>query len=395
MCDTFVLIDEASVWFGKNSDRPPQEAQRIERVPAGTPTESATWIDPEAPPSSCDIILSRPTWMWGGEMGVNRHGVAIGNEAVFTRFVERRENRLLGMDLLRLALQQAHTASDAVDVIVEYLERFGQGGAADANNPRFRYDNSYLMADASSAWILETAGRWWAAKRVDRFAAISNDLTLTTDFDRGAAGMQDAARKHGYWRRGEFSFKGAFGRRFMPWAARAQQRRHCSLTGLQNLASAGEQKDTDVAASLMAILRSHHRGERPSSNADVCMHAAGLFRPSETTSSLIAQLTPHDLPRVFATASSLPCLSLFKPVLWNGADFCDAHPDFWNAWREVIGDTGRHARLRHLIGEFEPQVRTAFFRGDTAESCDLVDRWWQSVQSGGRAVSEKSVPAAC
>ena len=50
------------------------------------------------------VVLSKPAWMWGAEMGANEHGVVIGNEAVWTRLTgsEGSTERLLGMDLLRL-----------------------------------------------------------------------------------------------------------------------------------------------------------------------------------------------------------------------------------------------------------------------------------------------------
>ena len=49
------------------------------------------------------VILSKPAWMWGAEMGSNEQGVCIGNEAVWTKLNgdDDAVERLLGMDLLR------------------------------------------------------------------------------------------------------------------------------------------------------------------------------------------------------------------------------------------------------------------------------------------------------
>lgn len=47
------------------------------------------------------IVLSKPAWMWGAEMGANDQGVCIGNEAVWTRETVNAEEALLGMDLVR------------------------------------------------------------------------------------------------------------------------------------------------------------------------------------------------------------------------------------------------------------------------------------------------------
>lgn len=47
------------------------------------------------------VILSRPSWLWGAEMGANELGVCIGNEAVWTKEPVGQGEALLGMDLLR------------------------------------------------------------------------------------------------------------------------------------------------------------------------------------------------------------------------------------------------------------------------------------------------------
>ena len=102
MCDTVVVVPEKGpVWFAKNSDREPNEIQFIECDEGdATQTAPAGWpVDP----ASERVLLSRPGWMWGAEIGVNEHGVAIGNEAVFTRLPVPKQGRS-GMEFLRIAL---------------------------------------------------------------------------------------------------------------------------------------------------------------------------------------------------------------------------------------------------------------------------------------------------
>ena len=77
------------------------------------------------------VILSKPAWMWGAEMGANEVGVVIGNEAVWSRLSDDDFDlrpRLLGMDLLRLGLERGNTAEEALETIIKLLEEFGQGG---------------------------------------------------------------------------------------------------------------------------------------------------------------------------------------------------------------------------------------------------------------------------
>jgi hypothetical protein len=113
VCDTVVVVPESGpVWFAKNSDREPSEAQFLEShdgSAAGSPPEGL----PDAP-SNVRVTLSRPAWMWGCEMGVNAHGLAIGNEAVFTR-VPVPKAGYTGMDFQRIALTRCRTADDASD----------------------------------------------------------------------------------------------------------------------------------------------------------------------------------------------------------------------------------------------------------------------------------------
>ncbi|NCB05472.1 MAG: peptidase U34, partial [Clostridia bacterium] len=129
MCDTLGVLHESNALFGKNSDRSPNEAQVTELYPAqiydGGEVACTYRLIPQAK-ETLSVLLSRPVWMWGAEIGVNEAGVAIGNEAVFTKGKYGAPS-LTGMDLLRLGLERAESAERAVNVIIELLETYGQG----------------------------------------------------------------------------------------------------------------------------------------------------------------------------------------------------------------------------------------------------------------------------
>ena len=129
MCDTLgrILRPDLAL-FAKNSDRSPNEPQVIEYRPARDHREKelrATYLTIEQAPHTYATLLSRPAWMWGAEMGVNEHGVCIGNEAVFTKG-RYASTGLTGMDLVRLALERSASAGQAAELIPRLLEQYGQ-----------------------------------------------------------------------------------------------------------------------------------------------------------------------------------------------------------------------------------------------------------------------------
>ena len=160
----------------------PNEAQIPEWHPAmhhpPGATVRCTYLEiPQAEHTNA-VLISRPFWMWGAEIGANEYGVTIGNEAVFTD-QPYAATGLTGMDLLRLALERASTAEEAVGVIVELMERYGQGGGCGHEHRSFTYHNSYIVADRTGAIVLETAGKLWATEQVTAgVRTISNGLTI-------------------------------------------------------------------------------------------------------------------------------------------------------------------------------------------------------------------------
>ncbi len=326
MCDTFVVLPghtiNGNLIFGKNSDREPNEAQAIERVPASTHRDrwlQCTYIRIPQVKETAEMLLSRPFQMWGAEMGVNEYGVVIGNEAVFTRVpMPRRNEGLTGMDLLRLALERCRTAESALQCITELLEEYGQNACGGYHNRRFFYHNSFLIADAADAWLLETAGRHWAARRVGDLAAISNGLTIEEDYDLISAEAVDYAHRNRLLRRREsFGFTRAYSDWFMTRMSRCRHRRRQSTQQLQAADPGFTVEDA------MALLRSHDQSEDSfeparASTASICMHATGLINPGQTTGSLVAEIRSGKPSTVWLTGTSMPCLSVFKPFFLGG-----------------------------------------------------------------------------
>jgi len=291
MCDTFVAMPDAtadgSVLFGKNSDRPSDEGQRMVRFPAaGHPpgaTVRCTYIDIPQVRQTHAVLLSRPVWMWGAEMGANGHGVVIGNEAVWTT-EPLGPPALLGMDLVRLGLERGATARAALDAMTGLLEALGQGGACAEADPGFAYHNSFLIADPTEAWVLETAGRHWAAQRIARGTRnISNALTIREDYELCSAGV--AAR-------GRIDFAATFSA--APADPPAYSRQACGARLLAGHAG----RITPEA--MMAILRDHDGG--------ICMH--GMFA---TTASMVSRLVGPDEHEHWATGRPHPCANPFVP----------------------------------------------------------------------------------
>ncbi|NLC25505.1 MAG: peptidase U34 [Fastidiosipila sp.] len=326
MCDTMIALGDSTldgrVIFAKNSDRAPNERLLTERISrkqhAPGSKVSCTYITIPQVSETYEVLLFRPHWMWGAEMGCNEYGLVIGNEAVFTREKAGRDS-LIGMDLLRLALERNRNADEALNCIIRLLKTHGQGGNC-GYDKNFRYDNSFLIADRCSAWILETAGQYWAAKKVRDVYAISNRLTIGRDYDRAHPDLVHHALDKGWCRsEDDFHFARCYTNQLVTRFSGAAKREHCSQTTLEQC------KDKITVETMMDILRCHTANfeEKPyqvSSVSSVCMHAGGLFG-DQTTGSLIAKLAlpaaeqkaTADRDICWITGGSAPCLGLFKP----------------------------------------------------------------------------------
>ena len=355
MCDVQLQRHAHGFLWAKNSDREASEPQLIRRYAAvrGDTTRllQATYLSLPQVSDRHAVILSQPGWIWGAEMGANDCGVVIGNTAVFSRLATA-EPGLIGMDLLRLALERASTARRALEQIVELLQAYGQGGPCGYRNKGFLYDNAFLIADAAEAWQLETAGRHWVAVRVRDHAAISNCMSIGAEYDLASEGIADFARRRGFLSaHADFDFARAFETVVMPVASGARMRRRLSMQCLSGTAGPVS------LAGMMQHLRTHGRG-RLRHNHDVCMHAAGrLTRPSQATSAMVADCSTQGL-RLLLTGTSATCRSVFRPVAFGTDPWSvltgegqDGPQDLWHRHESV--------QRRMALGLIPPDIFAA------------------------------------
>lgn len=314
MCDTmvaFATMPTERSFFAKNSDREPGELQVVH---FSMNPRDEFYIQPYIELKNKYItssfnklssifkrfdhpypaIISRPTWIWGAEMGVNLLGLAIGNEAVFSK-EKVADDGLLGMDILRLALHNCRTAKEGLDFIIELIEEYGQGGDGGYTKP-LKYHNSFLIKDSREAYLLETSAKHWAAKKIESWRTISNSYSLLDDYDLCDSGSANIK-----------SFKAQYENKLFTFFTKGNQRQSLSASHLE--------KNSLDLSSLKDLLRSHvssrvkpRRGMR-----SLCVHSGRVIKSETTSSMIIDYLDKKTL--VWFTASPHPCISLFKPLI--------------------------------------------------------------------------------
>lgn len=378
MCDTFVILpkytENGKTLFGKNSDRDPDEVQNVIFIPGRkyNPDEvvNCTYITIPQVEQTYDVILSQPFWMWGGEMGVNQFGLTIGNEAVFTN-EPIKKSALLGMDLIRLALERTKTAKSALDCIINLLNEYGQGGGCGYHDRSFTYHNSWLIADPAEAYVLETADEHWVWKKVEKNYSISNTLTIKSDYDGISEGTVSYAIDTGRCKsEDDFSFKKCFTARGLKMKALEvifskgeyrQQEHHtriCDLIGVKKVSI------TDC----IEILRSHNvtnYSPDKGSNKDLCTHSSwGIIRISASTNSFVAELD-KELTSTWTTFGSAPCIQTFRPLFLSSED-SNSIPEEIRTGSEFFDEEAiwwRNERF-HRIVEQDYTARIALFTED-------------------------------
>ena len=354
----------------KNSDRPADECQplvlRRRRAHAPGAVTRCQFLELPEAAVTYRHVGSRPHWCWGYEHGFNEHQVVIGNEAVFSRCPESAEPKLIGMEIIRLGLERARTAPDAVEVMTDAISLYGQGKFANDADV-LTYDNSYIVADPREAFVIETAGHEWAVKRVERAAGISNHHSISTDWSSVSPSAEREAIDRAWWKpewgRLDFARAYAVPRDYgalrildtisdhtAAWTAAdltaylsKQEGLDLTREEVENVLSGSHnapwrcarsndllrQNDGSVTArTMMSILSDHGDGRvtgapldcAPSTRSGtICYHQAPDGRGGNTAASLVADLCGDGsrLPIYWCSLYS-PCLGLFLPIFMEG-----------------------------------------------------------------------------
>ena len=340
MCDTFAVVDRGRVIFGKNSDRRVNEPHLMVRVPRKDHQEGATvkttYVTAPQARQTYEAMLFKPSWIWGAEMGCNEFGLCIGNEAVFSKEPAAPES-LIGMDYVRLALERCENAYEGLMFIADYLNKYGQGGNC-AFEGNASYHNSYILADPNEAYVMETAGIYWAAKKIHSSYSISNCFSIGRQFDFSHPHLIKNAIEKGWCRgEGDFDFSRCYGDWDFMYSIGGLERRGILESAIAGLPGAM------TVDSAKGILRLHtpdceRRLFACSGRHNICTHG-GNTNLNQTTGSFVAELGTAN--RYWATGASLPCVSAYLPVCFGadstvcGEDETDKALAFWKD-REVI-----------------------------------------------------------
>ena len=328
-CDTMVALPNATqenqTIFAKNSDRPASECQPLvqcmrETHPAGAITK-CQFVELPGVTTTYRHVGSRPYWCWGYEHGFNEHQVVIGNEGLASKY-EFDSPKLIGMELIRLGLERAATAAEAVSVMTALITEYGQGKFSNDQGVR-TYDNGYIIADPKEAYILQTAGHEWAVKQVQGAVGISNVYSLEEDWDRLSPKGVDEAVAQGWWAEtsARFNFSEAYSREANRSVGSGAMRRKRSCAVLDRYTGNIE------VQTMMALLSDHADGSEPdepfqteiSGGTSICIHHDDKGEGGNTAASLVAHLCADGsrLPVYWCSFYS-PCLAVFLPMFMEG-----------------------------------------------------------------------------
>jgi dipeptidase len=338
MVATRAVTENGSILFAKTSDRGVNEAQPLCFYPAkdhaSAETVACTFIQIPQVKRTFACIGSRPYNIFGFEHGINEHGLIIGNEAVSGREPPERRWGLLGMDIVRLALERCRGAAEAVEMMGWLLETYGTGGDPAYRIPSF--NANCIAADRAEAYLFESCQRHWVAKKVETVGYLSNCYSITDDYDRIGKNVRKELIEKG-WAAPSASdpinAAAAFTKDDCVFAEAEGFLRYVRLSELMDA------RPPFTVKTMMQNLRDHYEGKQfdrlPYSPAAakipcICSHPGGMSGCA-SAAGVVAEIrgdAPEAIRFTYWGSMAPPCGSVFRPfynVNWLPEDVQKAH----------------------------------------------------------------------
>ena len=306
--------------FAHSSARPSRQLPQLLLTP-GRSFAAGEMVAPALPlpqvRQTCTVLGSQPAGEWGFEHGVNEYGVAVGRTSHQTK-LQSPGPCLTGADLVRLALERAHSAAQAVELLTGLIERHGQGRYT--GGPAGAGDSVLLVADGKEAFLIEAAGMHWVVQELQQVRAVSDVGIVRQDWNRISRGLAGHVIEQGWWPcdGSKLDFAGSLSAD--PIGLASALRRWGRATVML------EQQSGHIdLAFLRRLLADHY--EMTSSEIDpfrlgsgptpICQHGHG--GGTWTASSLVASLG-SDGNRLAPAwcAFGPPCIAVFFPIFLEG-----------------------------------------------------------------------------
>jgi len=315
MCDTIVALKNStvtkSVLLAKSADTEVNEAEQIVKYPRkqyneGTAARITHRKIPQAK-ITYETILGRSFWAWGSELGANELGISVGNEAAFSNQTNQNDG-VCCLDLCRIAAERSTSAKNAAEILGQLVEEFGQGGNTQMMG-NFAFDSGLLVADSSEAYVINCAGKQWAAKKVDDVFAMSNRYQITDDWDLSSLKKNNNIKEN---------FNKLFEDKEKPDSVCATQRENRAKNILETKKGKISLLDmADIMRDLGEDGENYEPDKAELKQNFVCMHAKP--HPDAFWGATGAMITDsnEDGIIVWMTGTSANDLSIFKPLFFG------------------------------------------------------------------------------
>ena len=299
---------DGSIIVAKNRDLSEYEVQWLYRAPsmhhAPGATVSLQYIEIPQVETTWGWVGSKSyDKKWGVGMGINEWGVVVADNDASTREPLMGEAGLHDNDICRLVLERSKTAYEGVQLVGSLIEEYGHSYVGEI----------YWIVDDEEAWIVECAGRHWAAVKVEDGVAVrANQFQITTSWDEGSDDLVEYAVDRGWCESAtDFNFAECYSSRGYPYrSSQTRLERGLDLLG-RNMGSLTRED-------LMEVLSDHYE-DTPMYKSP---HGNDLYRTicsGRTVSAMVVQLDPG-LPsgmQVMWYCMSSPCVGVFMPVYAN------------------------------------------------------------------------------